>query len=152
MAYTQFAQDQYFIVSTDDVFTEAGNFTLTESMEVGHIVCTLFKLGAHAGSESLQIGIFGNKDLSVPVALSDSVAMADIDTLTASGWAGRVRFDFDRQHLDDENTYYLGVRINNYTFADGSYYWAWALDWPDDINTYAVGTKRGLQFSLLGYK
>ena len=151
MAYNQFPTDQYFIVVTDDNPTEAGSLLLGEDIELGHVVCTLQKFGAHSGGETLQVHIYGNRDLSTPIASSDEVPMADIDSLTASNWAGKVRFDFDRQHLDSGNTYYFGVQVNNYTFNDGVYFWAYALDWPDDINTYALSTKRGLQAAILGY-
>ena len=151
MAFLQFPTDQYYIVVTDDEPTQAGEFVLTEDIELGQIQCRLQKIGAHAGTETLQVHIYGNSDLSTPLCSSTAVSMADIDSLTSSNWVGYVTFDFNREYLDSDNTYYMGVQVNNYTYSVGVYEWGYALDWPDDINTADIATKRGLQAAIIGY-
>ena len=151
MGFGQFPQDQYLIIVTDDQPTQAGSLVPGSDIELGHITCRLFKLGAHSGSETLQLHIYGNEDLSTPIASSAEVAVSEIDSLTSSNWIGRVRFDFNREQLDSDNTYYFGIQVNNYTYSEGSYYWAWSLDWPDDVNTPASAVTRGIQASVLGY-
>lgn len=155
MGITQFPHIQYFLqLTSSGIEHPCGSFIAENDGDIGHMQLYAQKVGAHVGAEKFRVKLFsdGNYDGGSEYAISDWVSVSDIDTLTSSAWYGNILFDFARQPLVLGDTYYLSIETENYSKeSDDSYYWSFALDWPNDINTSLSATSRALQFSLLDY-
>jgi len=153
MGFLDFPESQYFVCPSDDDPTPIGSFNDTEAIELQYIMTTIQKVGAHAGDERMRLQIYPNNDYDAVLYSSDWFDVSDFENISSSSWIGNVRFDFDRNHLRADTTYYLALQLDNYVDpGDESYYWGIALDWPDPVNAYDEANKAGAQASIIGYK
>lgn len=154
MGFTDFPSTQYFlVVPGTNVITPLGSIAITDStpFELSHIQCTLQKVGAHAGTERIRLHMFPTDDYDTPIITSDWVPVTAIDSLESGNWAGYLLFDFNREPINPAISYFAAAEMDGYTQIEDVYYWAFALDWPEPVNTPAASTKRGAAMSILGY-
>lgn len=128
-----------------------GGYTVAEDRELKWIRLAVYKHGTAGGTEQMRLGLYSRSDLAGLLFRSDWIDVADFDGGTY--WIGLVRFDFNRQHLDKDIEYHLGIETQNYTRNADTFYLSVVSDWPDSINTPQTG---GAYFAaasdIFGYK
>lgn len=129
---------------------ECGSFSMGEHIELRHCRITLLKVGSAGGSEQLRLNIYTDEDYERRLYQSDWLELSDIEGLTTN-WLGRVRFDFDRLHLNKDHTYYAAVESQSYTRDGEDFYIGFILDWPLQINSHA-GDDYALKMAFYGYR
>ena len=150
MAYDQFPRQQYVKVFNSGIEERLGAFTVDKIMQLKYIVLTMLKNGASVGAETLQLKIYPSWNSNRPVMISSAVRqLTDTGALNAQSWIGRLRFDFDGENLDPDETYYLRIATANYS-RSVSYYLGAILDWPDTVHTQSR-TVAGAQIRVLGH-
>lgn len=118
-----------------------GSFTDTAGGELKNIRARIFKHGTLGGSETMQLRVYADENYRNPIAISNTVELADVTT--DEYWLGRVRFDFANEILDFNRDYYLAMRVANYTPTTGTNYLSYVFDWPLNINANAAVAERG---------
>jgi len=134
MAYGQFPET-LLVKSIDTSETvELGQFQPTANGEIAHIRAHMFKHGTIGGSESVTISIHTSSDLTTAYATSDAVTFATIQNSsnlnTTGDWIGWFRFDFNRENLNKNQTYYVSCTLTNYTRNSDTYYAGLVYDFP----------------------
>ena len=133
MAYT-FPSINYFIQpSVSAEATPLLSFSVGENHELASIVLHCQKVGIHT-NETLTLEIHKDEETDFPLITSDTYTYDDF-AIGASHWAGLLTFDFNREPLSSELTYWLKVRVGNYTYSDDSRYISFAADYPEEINS-----------------
>jgi len=152
MGFSQFPEKMFFAIpAASDSPVSFGKIDLTNNQEIRHIQTHVVKKGAHAAGTKFRMHISPNETYNVPIVTSAWVDVSEIDSLTASHWIGYITFTFDRTPLEADNDYWVHFEITGYT-ASASYFWGFALDWPDAVNTTNAEAKAGGLISLLGYE
>lgn len=151
MAFVQFPVDAYIKTFNTGVVERIASFQLNDSTELEYIVLTLLRIGTAAGSERMRLIVYPSSNHNGSAsATSDWRELADFTS--GANAIGRLRFDFNRQHLSSQFTYYLSVETQNYTRVGETFYLGAKLDWPDDVYTSPVADARGAQIRIIGYR
>lgn len=151
MAFLDFPDTLKVKTFDDDEEVAAGAFTFPDHMEIAHARLVVYKHGSHAGTERLRVNIYSDSAYSNLMHQSDWSEIADIDGIDAIDyWIGWLRFDFDREHVNLNYTYYIAVEIDGYTRDSDAYYIAGVLDWPLEHMTHVAD--QGLALVFYGYR
>ena len=150
MSFGDYAASGYFLVLQNG-YTHCATFTVPNDLELEYIQVTLLNHdGLIGGSETVTASIKNAEyklgSSTAYVAESTAVDWADVNTL-GTYWYGFVRFTFNREHLDADQTYYLELNYSG-TPTSGRYVGA-SLDWPYQVNT---GDKTAVQMRVFGYR
>jgi len=149
MAYS-FPNLNYFIQPTaSDEATPLLSFSVDENFELASIVVHCQKVGIHT-NETLKLELHKDEDVDFPLITSDTYTYDDFD-ISSSHWAGLLTFDFNREPLSSELTYWLKVRVGNYVYSDNSRYISFAADYPEPINSGEAVTKILAGVGVYGY-
>lgn len=124
-------------------------FTLPEPTELMHVVLWFRKVGTAGGSERFRLKVFGNPDLTAPLATSNWFKLSDMEAM-ATQWLGWARFDFARENLRDSRRLYLGIEPDSYTRNGTTFYVSVLLD-RNPFNPPSDGNLPP-NFSIIGYK
>lgn len=137
MAYKQFFEGKQVLAFDSNETNELGQFQPRNNGELGHIMCDLFVHGTPGGTERMRVHIASVDDVDNPYASSDWVDVADFDDSDGSNdWLGWVRFDFNRENIDNDLTYYIWLEADNYTRNGDTFYLGVCWDFPSP--TYAA--------------
>jgi hypothetical protein len=134
MAFGQFSEQQ--VVKTIDTGEEilVGAFKLPAQQELKHIRLGIYINGVSSmgGSETMQLKINSDPLGTKTIFSSDviSINSTTIPTLGSTNWLGLVRFDFERQSINPNITYYPSLVVNNYTRNADTYYISGRYDFP----------------------
>jgi hypothetical protein len=151
VGFSQFPDTMYVKTIDTGVIEKLAGVRVNETMQLVYIVLTFFRRGTAAGSERMRLHLYGNPSfLANPVATSEWRNLADFTA--GANVLGRLRFDFNREHLNPDLTYYVAMETDNYTRNGTTFYLAVKLDWPDDINIVGRSGLRGAQMRIIGYK
>jgi hypothetical protein len=152
MAFNDFPSNLFVTVAQTSEELQLGGFTVDQAIDLKHVVLTMYKHGAAAGSERFKIKIYGSPTYSgSAMATSDWVTLASFSTSTY--WIGRVRFDFSSQvPLGPTNKVYLSLAHENYTENLTTFYVGCPLDWPIALNTQATTGLASAIVALVGYE
>lgn len=133
MSLKQFPEDFYILIkeSTD---LSLGSVVSGNNLELAHIRIQLFKHGTIAANTRMRLSIKSNEGASSAIAVSDWANTSDITFFTSGDWLGRVRFDFARQNISEDTTYYVYLETENYTRNADTDYLGVAYDWPLKVN------------------
>lgn len=123
-------------------------FTLPEATQLKYIPLWFRRVGTAGGSERFRLKVFGNVDMTAPLATSAWFNLASMEAMTTN-WLGWARFDFDRQNLYAGRRYYLGIEPDSYTRNGTTFYVGVLLD-KNPFNVPVGGIPPN--FSVLGYK
>jgi hypothetical protein len=154
MAFSPFPGKGYYRILESNEEAKGGYFTLTDSMDLKHIVPQIFIHGTMSGSEQVRMKIYGANGASAtstPIAVSAYAPLADIGNYT-SNWLGDIFLDFSGEPLKSGVSYYMSLQIANYTRNADTFYIGVNLDWYPDVNDPVVSTTRGFRARILGYK
>lgn len=150
MSAEQFCGTFYTKFINDGVTEKLGSFDLESHMELKYIMLTMF-CAMTPTTEQARLKIYPDVLLSgTPIATSD---WRNLSTFITSGQKyGFMRFDFNRQYLNKNVTYYLTMETQNYV-RTSTHYMTVKLDWDvDDIHTSLSATSRAAQMRIIGYK
>lgn len=135
MAFLQF--HEYQVVKTIDTgeTVECGQLTPSKNGEIKYIRLMLFKHGTLTPSNlSMTCRLHTSSDLTAVYAASDAVTLATVENssnLNTSGdWLSWVRFDFGRQNLNKNLSYYVSVTTSNYTRNGDTFYLGITFGYP----------------------
>lgn len=148
MAYS-FVSDQYFIIpSASDDPTYLGAIQADENFELSDIVFRVQKVGTHT-TETVKVELHSSETLDHAIYESDTYTYDDFG-MSASHWAGQIRFSFDRVPLSKEITYYIKARTANYTYAEDQFL-GFELDFPEEINNNETDSRLSAAMGIYGY-
>lgn len=151
MSFQHFPDTAYIKIFNHGVREKIGSFKTVEDTQLQYIVLTFMRVGAAAGSEQARILVYGSSLVNgTPLATSDWRSISDFTSGTNA--IGRLRFDFNQQHIDKDITYHMAVETQNYTRNGDTFYLAAKLDWPDDVYTTTNALTRGAQIRIIGYR
>lgn len=150
MPHGQFPAEFYVKTFNEDVSEKLCKFVSDVDMELSHIVMTFLKNGTSAGNESMQLKIYSSWGLDKPLLASSApFVLTDTGAENNESWCGRIRFDFERDHIEAGVAYYLRLETTSYTRTP-TFYLGGVLDWPDEV--YEQGRSvPGVQIRLIGY-
>lgn len=134
MAWLQFPRDLFVRVLETNESASMGGYQMGSSTEIDQILVWLNVEGTPGGSETMQVEVYGSLNTDVPLYTSDVVTMSDIDfdfDPDLGDWIGVVPFNFNRETLASGQTYYLSVKMDNYTRNGDTYYVGYVFDNPE---------------------
>lgn len=136
MAYGQFAKIKVVNVFDSDEDILLGSFKPAHNSELKHIRSEILIHGNLSSSERFRIKIGLTDDSTAAYATSDWVLASAFDDSSASkDWIGWVRFDFNRENINKNETYNVWLEIDNYTRNADTFYAGVIFDYP--FPTYA---------------
>ena len=141
MSITQFPRDLYIKRLDTSEEGQCGSISPAEDIELDSIKVWIHIKGAPAGSETIQIKMYGEPTYSNLLFSSTAHAISGItaiDSLSTTDYLGWIKCDFNRQNLNKDLTYYPAVTLANYTRNADTYYIGLVYDWPD--GTYHSAT------------
>lgn len=131
MAYSNFFEGKVVNVFDSNETNELGQFQPGANGELGHIRCELFVHGTLSGSERVRCKISLTSDDTAPYATSDWVTCSTFDDSDGSNdWLGWVRFDFNRENINNNETYYIWLESDSYTRNADTFYIGTVFDSP----------------------
>jgi hypothetical protein len=140
-------------VETSEVLN-LGSFIPSESTQLQHVLLYLLKVGTLGGSETAQVKIYGNSDLTGVIASSAVVTLSTVTGISAARFLMNVRFDFATSLAMAAGVrYYLGLTLGSYTRNADTFYIAAQMDWPDPFYTPGQGLgylKPAAKFRIIG--
>lgn len=150
MAFATFPKQQLAKIAGTAELVRLGAAKPGRHLELAHVQLGLYKHGAAGGSEQLRVNVYSDSGYQVAYAQSAWVSLASIPGL-ATYWIGRVRFDFARQPLNKNLTYYLALETQSYARSGDNFYLATLLDWPLPVNANLDAPRYAGAFALYGY-
>ena len=131
MAYKEFFEGKVLNVFDDGDTIELAQFKPTNNSELAHIRADLLIHGNLSGGERMRCKIGLTSDDTAPYATSDWVTLTDTDDSDGSNdWLTWLRFDFDRENINKNQTYFVWLEIDSYTRVADTFYVAVSFDWP----------------------
>lgn len=148
MAFLQFSNILVANVFETNETIEVAQFNPDNDGELKYIRCQLHVHGnLPGGTEKIRCKIGLKDDESNPYATSDWVDMADFDDSSgANDWLGWVRFDFARQNINNQQTYYIWLETANYTRNGTTFYVACMFDYPYPVYSNASWAFQWFQY------
>jgi hypothetical protein len=137
MSVEQFPNKQWVRILSTDETVLIGGFQFPNHCELVYGNLSVIKKGAMSGTPRARLHFYSTVDMANIVYTSDWRTLSDITGLGGSNsWLGWVRFDFDRQNINKNITYYVGVEMDSYTadLTDETFWIGFALDGP--VYTY----------------
>lgn len=155
MAFAQIPADQYLrTIGAGETPAACGVRSTLYSFQLAHIVAAMYRVGAPASGERVRLLVCHDSALTKEYARSEWVSVEtfseQLDPGVGEAAFGRVRFDFDREFIQVDQTYYLALEVENYTQGTTSYL-AFKLDWPDTVYEQEDAPRYGWQVELYGY-
>ena len=135
MSIQQFSNDQYFIDARSDTQeVNLGSFNQDRVTKLGNVRLFLYLKGSFTNE---QITLHVKDDPDSPT--TDYTATVDISDVPTAGshWLGWVRFDFNKEFINESTEYYLTAETANYT--EGTEYIGFAFDYPNVQNEQTGG-------------
>ena len=121
----------YKVMETSEVVSALG-FTVANNQQLSQVVATLYKHGAHAGTENIRANLYADFDLTKKIATG---TLFPIDSVPNMGtyWRGQIGLTFPtRPWLKSGNTYYIGIETTGYTRNASAYYLSFEMN--DDLS------------------
>lgn len=136
MAFNNFFEGKVVNVFDSNETIELGQFKPSVNGELGNIRAELLVHGNFSSNERIRCKIGQSSDDSAPYATSEWVNVTSFDDSNGSNdWIGWVRFDFNRENINKNQTYYIWLETDNYTRVGDTNYIAVSFDYP--YPTYA---------------
>lgn len=153
MATYQFPKDLYIQTLETGAEGYIGSYTPSTGMEIQYGLLHIFKKGTPGGTEQLRLRVYSDPTFQSNLFNSDWLSVSDITDGfgTSSDWIGSIRFDFARQNMAANRTYYVRIESSNYTRNGEIYYIGFTYDWPETVNTQ-TGSTAGAKLELYGYE
>ena len=85
----------------------------------------------------MQLNIYSDVDLTRLLYSSNVVDLSSLtnpDIGSTPNWLGYVRFDFSQPNVNQHTTYYLALKLTNYTRNADTFFIASMLDAPVEVN------------------
>lgn len=139
MAFTQFPSILNVKILDTSEIMEMGGFKPTQNGELKYIRILLIKKGTIPGAAKVQIKVHTSTDLTAAYASSNELFVGDIAqylldqamiTSLSDDWASWIRFDFDRQNLNMNLTYYTSLNGPGYVRDLDNFYVGVPRDFP----------------------
>jgi len=111
-----------------------GSINTSVDQELGAIYLTMFKHGAHAGTEQFKLNLYSDPTRTGTPISSNTISVSDITSMVSSDWMGRIRYDFARENINLNTTYEVTIQPVMYTRSANSFYFSAVLDWPVNTN------------------
>lgn len=151
MGYKDFPETLMLKVAETGEEVECGGFHVGYHQELKYLLAAVYIQGAASGSEEFRANIYADSAYSKQLYQSDWSALSDISNLGAN-WIGRLRFTFDRKHLNKNLIYYVAVESQNYTRNLDTFYVGLVLDWPLPVNTHNTSGIYAPEISFFGFR
>jgi len=129
---------------------QLGSFTMSGTTELNNIRLCLVKHGPAVGGEVLRVKLALSNDVTRSVIVSSDVALSDVST--DDYFVGWVKFDFERQNLDPNLTYFAFLEYENYVRDEETFYLAYSFDDVFGVNNFNASDDFGAAMQILGYK
>ena len=136
MAITQFPN--ILIVKKFDTSEniEIGQFKPTKHGELKYARTRFLVRGNIVGTERVRMKVHLTSDLTVAYATSTWVNVSTFDTSSGSNdMLSWVRFDFNREPLNKNQSYYFSIESGNYTRNADTFYLGLTYDYPASTYT-----------------
>ena len=119
MTQNTFANPQTMKTIDTSEIVLCGQFQPSANINLIYTTLWVIKVGTAGGSESFTLGIHGSSDTSSAIYTSDPLLISTIqgasELNTTGSWASWLRFDFCKQGLDKDVSYYVSLSIASYT-------------------------------------
>ncbi len=152
MAFTQFPNQQYFIVLPTDATTGVGYFNLQDGTELKHIMITILQVGVISSPYNLRMKLYSSSSLATPIITSDwaTISVATLVPTYTVNWLGNIYLDFQGNPLNPNLNYFMAVETSGYTLIADTYYVGINLDWYSPVNSSVDSTTAGARIRILG--
>lgn len=154
MSVEQYPSNMWVKQLDSDEIALIGSFQFPNRGELQYGNLYLIKKGALVGSPKARLHFYSRADLEVSLFQSDWRSFSNIDGIDdgSQNWLGWVRFDFGKQSINPNITYYVAIEMDDYTpnLSTESHFIGFFLDGPvytteSDLKT----TKQGkIEFYL----
>lgn len=108
-----------------------GGFKLKNHGELDHIRPLIYIQGLLSGTERLRAKLY--EDSNHTKLLATSQWTIPLVNATLGNWRGLIRIDFNKENINKNITYYIGLELTGYTRNGESFYIGVARDWPYPI-------------------
>lgn len=160
MTFPQFARDQFIRVIETNETADMGAYTLGTSTELDQISLWINVEGNPGGSETMQIEIYGSSEAGAALYTSDVVTLSDVvfnegESTEFSGtgdFIGVMPFGFSRENLASGQTYYLKLKMANYTRNGDTYYIGYVFDNPEPVYSRTIVDETAAKALILGFE
>lgn len=157
MAFAQFPRDRFVKIFDTDELVRMGSFSDVEG-ELAHIRSEAYIKGTLAGTERIRVKIFGDNRYTALFATSEwfylNTVQDEDGVIQVGDYLGDVRFDFSRQNLNPNITYFVGAEIDGYTENFDSFFISLSRDYINSV--YATSgnayTNHPLKMQIFTYK
>jgi hypothetical protein len=128
--------NDYQLIKTIDTSEtlEIGQLTPKNNSEIAHIRLCMFKTGTMPSNTTATCNIHTSSDLTTAYASSTAVTMLDAEAAdelnTSTAWISWIRFDFARENLNKNISYYVSLTTANYTRSGDTFYMGVAYGYP----------------------
>ena len=152
MAFLDFPSQLQVNVLDNEVNDAAqlGSFTMTDTTELKNIRTFLVKHGNAGGSEVLRLKLSLSNDVTRASIVSEDITLSEVST--DEYFVGWFNFDFGRQQLDPDLTYFVFLEYENYTRNADTYYLAYAFDDVFFVNDFNASDDFGAVMQILGFR
>lgn len=159
MSTKRFPQTQYFKTFEDAEIFLCGGISGHDDQQLAQIIFTLYKHGAHAGTERIRAKIYHDAALTKLYATGDWFDLVDLVNDPSEGevlstyWRGRVGLNFSgKPWLDSQSTYYIAAEIDGYARSLNAFYMALMYDWPFPVNSNSNAPNYAIAMEIRGYR
>ena len=140
MAFKQFPRDRFVKIFATDEIVRVGSFS-NVSGELAHIRSEIYIKGTLGGNEKMRLKVYSDARYTALFATSewfDLIKIEDEDGNVVGGdYIGDVRFDFNRQNINPNITYYVAAEIVDYTENYDSFFVAISRDYINSVYSVA---------------
>lgn len=130
MPFTQFPEFTWIRTIDTNEQVDLATITPSRTMELIHIRPLIYRQGS--ATANLQLTLHTSTNYNVTYASSNTVASSTWGSGT--NYLGWIRFDFNREVLRANQTYYLTMKTSSYT-GTSSVFFALTFDSPNTNNT-----------------
>jgi len=151
MSFKNFSDVLYVKVQDSSSINGLGKITSSTNFNLDTIRTAFYcqDVSSLGGSETLQLNIYSDADLTKLYSSSNVLNVADFVS-GVTNWLGFIGFTFSEQPNIGANPLYAGMTATNYTRND-PFYMSVLMDWPLYVNESTEPAKRGAWIELYGY-
>lgn len=148
MAFKNFPSELWVKVQETGSVNGLGKIVSDTEFTIDTIRVVFHQHGTAGGSETLQLKLYSDPEMTKEYAVSDVLTVSDF--VTGTDWIGYIGFKFATLPNCNDCAIYAGLVATSYTRVGDSFYFAVPFDWPVNVNEPT--RSQGCWIELYGYQ